>query len=272
MGHAGTLDPLATGVLLVCIGRATKIAPYLVTEEKEYVARVRLGVTTDSLDAHGKVLEHRDVSVSIEDVRRALSSFVGDVEQIPPMFSAVKQGGTRLYHLARAGKTVERTPRTVHISCIELVDFGGDTFIMRVRCSKGTFVRSLAADIGDELGCGAHVADLVRTRVGTFSVDESLTVGEIERLAREGVLSERIVPLNIALGHLPEIRLKAEGRRLIEHGTPVGWKNVAVPVAWNGQPRTVRIVGSDDTLLGLGTVASAGATSPPDLRPIRLLV
>ncbi|MFQ6091876.1 MAG: tRNA pseudouridine(55) synthase TruB [bacterium] len=272
VGHTGTLDPLATGVLLLCVGKATRIAPYLTNEEKEYVATIRLGVTTDTFDADGEVLEQREVTVSVEDVRQALRSFVGKIEQIPPMFSAVRHSGKRLYQLARAGETVEREARQVHISGIDLIDFQDNDLTVRVHCSRGTYVRSLAVDIGENLGCGAHIVALQRTRVGRFRLEQSLALEQVERLAAETVLSRHMVSMNEALVHLAEVRVGGRARRRIEHGAPVAWKDVATPVRWTSGQKTVRILGSDDTLLALGTIELVGCESSPDLRPIRVLV
>jgi tRNA pseudouridine55 synthase len=177
VGHTGTLDPMATGVLPICVGDATKLVPFLMSGDKEYEAELRLGVTTDSLDATGTVTsETNAANVSRSDVERALPGFVGAIQQRPPMHSALRVGGQRLYELARRGIEVEREPRTVVVHALEVVDFAPPLATLRVRCGKGTYVRSLAADLGAVLGVGAHLTALRRTRVGPFTVAQAVAL------------------------------------------------------------------------------------------------
>jgi tRNA pseudouridine55 synthase len=181
VGHTGTLDPMATGVLPVCVGESTKLVPFLMSGDKEYEAELRFGVTTDSLDATGTVTsETNAANVSRSDVERALPGFVGAIQQRPPMHSAVRVGGQRLYELARRGLEVERQERTVVVHALELVDYAAPTATLRVRCGKGTYVRSLAADLGAALGVGAHLTALRRTRVGPFTIAQAVA---LDRLA-----------------------------------------------------------------------------------------
>ena len=180
VGHTGTLDPMATGVLPICVGEATKLVPFLVSGDKEYEAELRLGVTTDSLDATGTVTsETNAANVSRSDVERALSGFVGTLQQRPPMHSAVRIDGRRLYELARRGVEIERAPRTIVVHAAELLGFESPTARIRVRCGKGTYIRSLAADLGDVLGVGAHLTALRRTRVGPFGVAQAVPLAAL---------------------------------------------------------------------------------------------
>jgi tRNA pseudouridine55 synthase len=177
VGHTGTLDPMATGVLPICVGEATKLVPFLVSGDKEYEAELRLGVTTDSLDATGTVTsETNAANVSRSDVERALQGFVGTIQQRPPMHSALRVGGQRLYKLAHQGLEVEREPRAVVVHAIELVAYEAPLARLRVRCGKGTYIRSLAADLGAALGVGAHLTALRRTRVGPFGLDRAVAL------------------------------------------------------------------------------------------------
>lgn len=179
VGHAGTLDPFATGVLLVCVGRATKRVPELMHLEKEYVARLKFGMVTDTFDRTGTVQETHDVpNFSVERLVDTCQDFCGEIWQLPPMYSAVKVNGQRLYQLARKGLTVEREPRKITVHNIDVVEFDLPSATLRIRCSKGTYIRSLAHDIGRQLGCGALLDALTRTRIGEYRIEEALTVAQ----------------------------------------------------------------------------------------------
>lgn len=188
VGHTGTLDPEATGVLPVCVGKATKISELLMSERKQYVAKVKLGITTDTLDSAGEIIAISPVTCSETEIRDAVQSFVGDIEQVPPMYSAIKIDGKKLYELAREGKEVERAPRRITVFGIEItnIDMDSNTFSMRVDCSKGTYIRTLCADIGSALNCGAHMSELVRTGSGQFDITESFTLDEVEKCVAAG--------------------------------------------------------------------------------------
>lgn len=187
VGHLGTLDPLGVGVLVLAVGKATKAVRYFVDDDKEYTTTVRLGVITDTQDLDGTVLEEREVSVTAEEFERALDRFRGDIEQIPPMVSAKKVGGKRLYKLHRQGIEVEREPKPVHIYQIDLRDFSPPEVKFHVRCSKGTYVRTLCADIGEVLGCGGAMAWLRRTKSGFFSIEGAVTLEALEKMSTEEV-------------------------------------------------------------------------------------
>jgi tRNA pseudouridine55 synthase len=217
VGHLGTLDPLATGVLPLAVRKATKLAAY-VDGTKTYWSRIRLGVETDTLDAEGTVLARHEGPLPDEDaVARALADFEGDVEQVPPMYSAVKRGGVPLYKLARRGEVVEREPRTVHIESIRLLRFASPDLEVEVVCSPGTYVRVLAQDLGRRLGCGGHLADLRRTRNGPFTIDRAATPEVLEQAAADGKIEERLVPPAEGLG-LPPLPLGPEELRRVIHG------------------------------------------------------
>lgn len=174
VGHAGTLDPFATGLLLICFSRATKKVPQLMELEKEYVASIKLGTETDTDDLTGKpVARHEVPDISISRLQDVLQSYIGEIDQIPPMYSALKKQGQRLYELARRGQTVEREPRRVRIKELELLRFEKDVLDIRVVCSRGTYIRALARDIGRDLGCGGHLQALVRTRIGDYHLDDA---------------------------------------------------------------------------------------------------
>ncbi|MDB6152827.1 MAG: tRNA pseudouridine synthase [Chthoniobacteraceae bacterium] len=195
VGHCGTLDPLATGMLIVVVGRGTKIQDLLMSEDKEYVGTMRLGIVTDSQDADGQILETRPIpELTRDQINAAFAKFDGDFYQMPPMVSAIKKDGVPLYKLARQGKTVEREPRFVHIYAHEILAVRPDEIDFRVVCSKGFYVRTYAFDIGNELGCGAHLKSLRRTKSGKFNLDPSVTVAELKTEPRE-VLLEKMLTL-----------------------------------------------------------------------------
>ena len=180
VGHTGTLDPNATGVLPVCVGKSTRVSDMLMFSDKEYIAKVKLGITTDTYDVWGSVLSENEVNVSERELKSAISSFTGEIMQLPPMYSAIKQNGKKLYELARSGIEVERKERKITIYECELISFENDTFKIRVKCSKGTYIRSLCHDIGQYLGCGACMTELVRTKASVFDIENSMTLSKIE--------------------------------------------------------------------------------------------
>jgi tRNA pseudouridine55 synthase len=225
-GHTGTLDPLATGLLPLCFGEATKFSGELLNADKRYVATVQLGVTTDTADAEGAVLERRPVTVDRSDVKAAMAHFVGEIDQVPPMYSALKRDGKPLYEYARAGIEVERTSRRVSIHELRLLDSDHDLvdgrFVFEVRCSKGTYVRTLAADIGDRLGCGAHLAALRRTGIGALDVAQAHSLATLEGLPAEA-RDALLLPPDSLLASLAEARLDAADAARLRHGQAVRW-------------------------------------------------
>lgn len=218
IGHTGTLDPDAVGVLPVCLGSGTKLCDLLTDKTKEYVARFRLGMTTDTQDISGKVLTTKEVCVSPEDVAGVLSSFVGESEQLPPMYSAIKVQGKKLYELAREGKEVERKKRPITIYELELLKSEHPEYEIRVKCSKGTYIRTLCHDIGQALSCGAVMTSLVRTRVGSFSIEEAKTLSELQELADTGGLHNIITPVEEMFRNLPAVTVLAEADKALQNG------------------------------------------------------
>lgn len=218
IGHTGTLDPQATGVLPVCLGSATKLCDMLTDKDKEYVAELLLGQVTDTQDTTGQVLEEHPVTVSEEDVRAAIMSFVGDYAQVPPMYSALKVNGKKLYELAREGKEVERAARPVHIAEIEILDMTLPVVKIRVACSKGTYIRTLCNDIGARLGCGGTMQSLVRTRVGNFRLDEAVTLSRLEEIRDADRLEELLLPVDRVFMECPALHIQEKWRKLLDNG------------------------------------------------------
>ncbi|MFP5464523.1 MAG: tRNA pseudouridine(55) synthase TruB [Gammaproteobacteria bacterium] len=208
-GHTGTLDPLASGLLPLCFGEATKVSQFLLGADKTYRARARLGITTTTGDSEGEVLRQRPVAVDAARLAAALAAHTGDLLQVPPMYSALKQGGERLYALARRGETVERPARPVHVSRLELLEFDESGFEVELDCSKGTYVRSLIEDIGEALGCGAHMTALRRLRVGALDVRQAMDLERLRALAADdpNALDACLMPIAEALAHLPQLEL-----------------------------------------------------------------
>jgi len=224
IGHAGTLDPGAAGVLTICIGRATKVVPFLTETHKDYRAEMEFGTETTTLDAFGEVTNRvEDFSISEEEVRGVLEEFKGEMEQIPPMYSAIRYKGKRLYELARQGKKVERKPRRITIYDLEMVEFDGKKLTIDVECSKGTYIRTLCADIGKRLEVGAYMSFLVRTKVGEFSLDKAVTLEELEFLVSKNRIGEVLEPLDKALEHLRAIQVKSEFDKPISNGVSIEW-------------------------------------------------
>ena len=232
IGHTGTLDPDATGVLPVCLGSATKLCDMLTDKEKEYIAKVQLGVTTDTQDMTGTVLRESSVEVTEEDVKNVLQSFIGAYDQIPPMYSALKVNGKKLYELAREGKEIERKARPVIIHYIEILDMQLPQLTIKVGCSKGTYIRTLCHDVGEKLGCGAAMAALERTKSGQFSLDRAITLAELEEKlkaageSRNEVLDTLVIPVDKMFSELQELRLLPEWERLVQNGNSFEERNV----------------------------------------------
>ena len=221
IGHTGTLDPLATGVLPVCLGSATKLCDMLADKDKEYVAELLLGVETDTQDVTGQVLARRPVEVSEDGVRSVAASFVGEYLQVPPMYSALKVDGKKLYELARAGKEVERKARPVNIYELEVLECDFPIVRMRVVCSKGTYIRTLCADMGERLGCGGTMQSLRRTRVGRFSLKDACSLGRLQQWKDEGRLGQALSPVDSVFQDCPALHVQGEGCRLLDNGNGV---------------------------------------------------
>lgn len=240
VGHAGTLDPSATGVLVVCLGQATRVAEYLMASDKVYRALIRLGVSTDTHDAEGQVTATAEVDVGEEEVRKALASFVGSIQQVPPMYSALKREGVPLYKLARRGVTVEREPRSIEIHDIELLDWTLPLLTIQVKCSPGTYIRALARDLGHKLGCGAHLQSLTRLASGRFTLDKAAALDELARAFARGDWQELMRPLDEALLDFESMVVDAQAEQRIRHGQQVQAPPLLPPIAggeWRHEPR-----------------------------------
>jgi tRNA pseudouridine55 synthase len=277
VGHTGTLDPRGTGVLPICLGRATKIAQYLMAADKEYALTMHLGVTTDTLDADGKVVAEKDWSgVTREQLEAALASFRGEVQQIPPLFSAKKVQGERLYRLARKGQVVERAPVTVTIYDVKCTAFEPPEVGLWVRCGKGMYARTLCDDIGRILSCGAHLARLTRTRSGRFEVKDALTLAELTERVQGGRGEEVLIPIAEALAHLPAVRVAPEATAAVLHGGAIAAAAVVAFPPDIGKGTLVRVLGFRRQLLALARAAvdsSDFATTDPRrsaLTPVRV--
>lgn len=260
VGHAGTLDPGATGVLPILVGEATKLMPYLVDQDKEYRATLRLGITTDTLDAGGQVLTTAPAPVLTRaQAQAACRPFLGRIRQVPPMYSAVHHEGRRLYELARRGIEVEREPREAVVHAIEVEELGDGWLTLRVVCGKGTYVRVLAADLGAALGCGAVVERLVRTRVGPFDLTRAVSWDELTTLAASA-LWERLFPPEAAIAGWPAVRLDLLAARHFVHGQAVDAPGL--PPAG-----LVRVHAADGSFLGIGEAIGGGKR----VKPVRIL-
>ena len=267
VGHAGTLDPSATGVLPILVGRATRIAEYLINWDKEYRAVLRLGETTDTQDATGQVLNRVDPCEVTEDVlQKVIARFRGVQQQLPPMYSAVKVGGQPLYKAARAGRTVDRVERSIAIHQLEIVAVHGRDVVMRIVCSKGTYVRTLCADIGQALGVGGHLYALERRRVGPLSIEQAVTIDQVAGHLATGTLRMQFISLDQLLSQLPAVVVNAEQAQRVLHGSPIFQVEVEqLP----SSPATVsvRLKNEAGQLLAIGT-HDTGGVGPIRIRKV----
>ncbi len=250
IGHTGTLDPDAEGVLPVCLGKATKVCDLLADKDKTYHAILLLGKTTDTQDTSGRVLREAEVTSSIKEVYQAIQSFQGDYEQVPPMYSALKVNGKKLYELAREGRTVEREARKVQIHEIKIHEIVLPRVSMTVSCSKGTYIRTLCHDIGEKLGCGGCMEQLLRTQVGSFFLEDSLKLEEIEILKDLGQLGEHIIRIDELFSGYPAVTLKEEYQKLLANGNPFYSRQAKKQVFPEGNGY-VRVYGADGTFYAI---------------------
>ena len=254
IGHAGTLDPMATGVLPVFVGRATRAVEFAAEREKEYLAGLRLGQVTDTQDVTGSTLSTAPVSVTREDVEKILAQFRGDIRQIPPMYSAIKKEGKKLYELARRGQEVERQPRPITIYGLELLDQLSPTdYTLRVKCSKGTYVRTLCHDLGSALGCGGCMSSLRRTRAGSFTLSQAVTMQQVLDFAAEHDPQELLMPVDAVFSVHPPL--------IVTLGQAAKLKNGAQVRDWQFKPGTYRVFAEDGEFLLLGRVENGLLTT-----------
>ncbi len=249
-GHTGTLDPMATGVLVIMLGNCTRFIELLPEHKKSYTARVRLGLTTDTLDITGEVLTESDVNVTLEQLLEVSNQFKGEIMQTPPMYSALKKDGERLYDLARKGIEIEREKRQITIEKLELYDFDGIEFSMDVTCSAGTYIRSLCDDIGAALGCGAVMTELRRTSANGFNIENAVTLEELEVLVNENSFTSKIISIENALLSYPEIKITAPQANRFRNGGELSYerlhKNLEVGI--------YRVYSPENEFLGLGEI------------------
>ena len=258
VGHTGSLDPLATGVLPLCFGEATKFSQYLLDADKKYWAQVRLGITTDTGDADGEVIAQADASsVTPAQAVAALETFVGEIEQIPSMYSALKHQGQPLYKLARKGIEIERAPRQVSIYSAELLQFSEASIELRVHCSKGTYIRSLAEDLGAALGCGGHVSALRRLAAGPYKEGQATPLAELYETNDMQEMDALLLPVSSAVDALPAVRLHEDTARHVRQGQPV-------QVAHAPTDGWVQIfeLADEDRFLGVGEILTDGRVAP----------
>lgn len=249
-GHTGTLDPMATGVLVIMLGHCTRFIELLPEHRKSYTARVKLGITTDTLDITGEVLSESDVKVSLDELISASEQFKGEILQTPPMYSALKKDGERLYDLARKGIEIEREQREITIEKLEIYDFDGIEFSMDVTCSSGTYIRSLCDDIGRVLGCGAVMTDLRRTGANGFSIENAVTLEELEKLVSENKSDSVITSVEKALMSYPEITVTKPQANRFHNGGALGYERLH----GNYPVGIYRVYSPEKALLGLGEI------------------
>ncbi len=257
-GHTGSLDPLATGVLPLCLGEATKVSQFLLDSDKKYRARVKLGVRTDSGDSEGNVLEScAEVHVTEQQVKEALKRFEGEIEQIPPMHSALKVNGVPLYKMARKGQTIEREARLITVYSIELTALEGDELELEIACSKGTYIRTIADDLGQALGCGAHIIALRRTQAGAFTEADCVTTEALQaELAAGGLdsIDDHLIPMDQAIADLPEVVLPSITASFIKNGQPVLVRHLP-------EEGLVRLY-EEGQFIGIGCIDDDGKVAP----------
>lgn len=264
IGHTGTLDPDAEGVLPICIGKGTRLVDLITDKDKTYAASCKLGITTDTQDISGKILSRTNATVTLSQLQEAIKAYIGEYMQLPPMYSAIRVDGKKLYELARQGLEVERERRRVVIHDIRLEDFDEEKqeFKVTVHCGKGTYIRTLLHDIGERLGCGACMVELTRTAVGSFSIHEALRLSVVEALVREDKLSDHIVKIEEIFCGYSKITLKQEYDKLVHNG------NLFLPdQSQEGQPalpgKQVRVYDSEDRFIGIYEFSSEkGAYTP----------
>ena len=270
IGHTGTLDPDAEGVLPVCLGNATKLCGLLTEKEKTYRAVLLLGQTTDTQDTSGRVLTEAPVTATGEQVREAIMSFLGDYDQVPPMYSALKVNGKKLYELAREGKEVERQARRVRILDMEIHEIRLPEVTFTVTCSSGTYIRTLCQDIGEKLGCGGCMKSLLRTKVDRFELADSHKLSELETMMHEGRIEEVLLPVDDVFAACPAVRIRQESDRLIQNGNPFGKEDIAEttgegpPEGTELERNCVRVYNSEGDFRGLCRREQGGRRYKPE--------
>ncbi len=260
-GHTGTLDPLATGLLPICLGEATKFAQYVTDADKTYIATVKFGETTTTGDAEGEILTKHPVDFDLKKLSLVCDAFVGEISQVPPMYSALKFEGKALYEYAREGVDIERKARLVNITSIQIDSFEKEVAVLTVSCSKGTYIRTLAEDIGHKLGCGAHLIGLRRTETAGYMIEDAITLEALELLVKETpveALAELLLPMDSTIAYLPRILLNADASNYLMQGQAV-WQSGVIP---EGE---LRLYDDKNQFLGLGVLQEDGKIAPKRL-------
>jgi tRNA pseudouridine55 synthase len=260
-GHTGTLDPLATGLLPICLGEATKFAQYVTDADKTYIATVKFGETTTTGDAEGEILTKHPVDFDLKKLSLVCDAFVGEISQVPPMYSALKFEGKALYEYAREGVDIERKARLVNITSIQIDSFENEVAVLTVSCSKGTYIRTLAEDIGHKLGCGAHLIGLRRTETAGYMIEDAITLEALELLVKETpvrALAELLLPMDSAIAYLPRVLLNADASHYLMQGQAV-WQSGVIP---EGE---LRLYDDKNQFLGLGVLQEDGKIAPKRL-------
>ncbi len=254
VGHGGTLDPDAAGVLPVCVGRATRLFDYIIDKQKQYIAELRLGVTTDTQDATGSALEVKDAShITADDVRAVLPQFIGEIQQIPPAFSAIKRDGKRMYDLARKGQAVELEARPVVVDNVEYLDtLEGGGHMIRITCRKGVYIRTICHDIGQVLGVGGHMACLLRSKAGYFDTEGGVTLEELDEAYKNGTMEALLTELDAPLAHIPAIHTTAQFFHAVKNGNPLK------PNWYEGEAEGIVRVYMDGKFAGMGEADEKG--------------
>jgi tRNA pseudouridine55 synthase len=263
VGHTGTLDPLATGVLVILLGYATRLSQFMLQNEKRYRGTIRLGIETATYDADGKVVAVKPVNVELDAIRAVITGFQGDIKQVPPMYSALKVDGQKLYALARQGKTIPREPRDVTIHYIEVLRWQPPDLDLDVQCSAGTYIRSLAHDIGTALGCGAHLRTLVRTASHGFTLAESYTLDALEGLMQEGSILCSLLPPRVALGKMPSVNLTPEQVVDVSFGRKIA-------LSWDKPASVLQALDAHENLVAVMLPAEDGYWQPKVVIPVAI--
>lgn len=268
IGHTGTLDPDACGVLPVALGNATKVCDLITDKDKAYRCVMLLGITTDTQDISGEVLSRSEVKASRDEIVSTIGSFVGEYDQIPPMYSAIKIKGKKLYELAREGKEIERPARRIKIYGINIKEINLPRVTMEVSCSKGTYIRTLCHDIGEKLGCGGVMEDLLRIKSGEFDLDSALKLSEVERLVKEGGIEEKIIPVDKVFHSLPVVRCDNRAQKLLLNGNRIPKSFISGDKQSFEKDREVRLYDDTGRFIGIYEYKDQGE----DFKPVKLFL
>lgn len=269
VGHTGTLDPEAEGVLPVCIGKATKVANYITDTTKTYIATITLGISTDTQDHTGKIIEEKKVTVTDEEKKEAIRSFIGEYNQIPPMYSALKVNGKKLYELARAGQEIKRQPRKIHIFNINILNLKGNDIDIEVVCSKGTYIRTLCSDIGDKLGCGAHMSKLVRTKSSIFNIEESNKLEAIDYYVKEGRLDTILTKIEEVFNQYNQLIISSDYNKYLFNGNKLDEKFVLNKIKLDKKDK-YRVYDENKNFIGIYEVINNEDSNL--LKPIKIFI